>query len=193
MLLINMLIAMMTNTYTDISANSLEWLRQWSAIIMMMEQSFDSITRLKYQQAYSIPMVDGKRIALLLKLRVPVGSVGGVNLVCRMMKWKSKRRSCNRIGISSWRIRGGTIGKLWVVNTLLDQTGQEWYQTEEQNQGNDQTRSKGLWTGKPSIRSEAIWLSCTVVYLDTFVSVKASLFMQNYLSIRKRTIYQNVN
>lgn len=72
MLLINMLIAMMTNTYTDISANSLEWLRQWSAIIMMMEQSFDSQTRLKYQQAYSIPMEDRKRIALLLKLRVPV-------------------------------------------------------------------------------------------------------------------------
>uniref|UniRef100_A0A914C242 Uncharacterized protein n=1 Tax=Acrobeloides nanus TaxID=290746 RepID=A0A914C242_9BILA len=66
-----MLIAMMTNTYTDISANSLEWLRQWSAIIMMMEQSFDSQTRLKYQQAYSIPMEDRKRIALLLKLRVP--------------------------------------------------------------------------------------------------------------------------
>uniref|UniRef100_A0A7E4V2A9 Ion_trans domain-containing protein n=1 Tax=Panagrellus redivivus TaxID=6233 RepID=A0A7E4V2A9_PANRE len=69
MLLINLLIAMMTNTYTEVSANSLEWLRQWSAIILMMEQSFDPKTRLKYQRMYSIPMEDGKRIALLMKLR----------------------------------------------------------------------------------------------------------------------------
>ncbi|KAE9550100.1 hypothetical protein FO519_006692 [Halicephalobus sp. NKZ332] len=72
MLLINLLIAMMTNTYTEISANSLEWLRQWSAIIMMMEQSFDPKTRMKYQQMYSIPMEDGKRIALLLKNQISV-------------------------------------------------------------------------------------------------------------------------
>uniref|UniRef100_A0A915A642 Ion transport domain-containing protein n=1 Tax=Parascaris univalens TaxID=6257 RepID=A0A915A642_PARUN len=72
-LLINMLIAMMTNTYTEVSANSLEWLRQWSAIILMMEQSFDPATRLKYQAIYSIPMEDRKRIALLLKLRFPIG------------------------------------------------------------------------------------------------------------------------
>ncbi|VDK44106.1 unnamed protein product [Anisakis simplex] len=72
MLLINMLIAMMTNTYTEVSENSLEWLRQWSAIILMMEQSFDPATRLKYQSMYSVPMEDCKRIALLLKLRIPV-------------------------------------------------------------------------------------------------------------------------
>ncbi|KAI1728806.1 ion transport protein domain-containing protein [Ditylenchus destructor] len=70
MLLINMLIAMMTNTYTEVSASSLEWLRQWSAIILLMEQSFDPETRMKYQKHYSIPMEDGKRIALLLKLRM---------------------------------------------------------------------------------------------------------------------------
>ncbi|KAH7701990.1 CRE-OCR-4 protein [Aphelenchoides avenae] len=70
MLLINMLIAMMTNTYTEVSANSLEWLRQWSAIIMMMEQSFDPKTRLYYQRCYSKPMEGGKRIALVLKLRL---------------------------------------------------------------------------------------------------------------------------
>ena len=62
----------MTNTYTEISANSLEWLRQWSAIIMMMEQSFDPKTRMRYQQMYSIPMEDGKRIALLLKHEMSV-------------------------------------------------------------------------------------------------------------------------
>lgn len=72
MLLINLLIAMMTNTYTEVSASSLEWLRQWSAIILLMEQSFDPATRMRYQKHYSIPMEDGKRIALLLKLRMTV-------------------------------------------------------------------------------------------------------------------------
>ncbi|CEF70898.1 Nanchung [Strongyloides ratti] len=70
LLLINMLIAMMTNTYTEVSENSLEWLRQWSAIILMMEQSFTPEMRLKYQVQYSSPMEDGKRIALLVKQRL---------------------------------------------------------------------------------------------------------------------------
>ena len=73
---------MMTNTYTEISANSLEWLRQWSAIIMMMEQSFDPKTRMRYQQMYSIPMEDGKRIALLLKNQMSVSSL----MICFIRK-----------------------------------------------------------------------------------------------------------
>lgn len=68
-LLINMLIAMMTNTYNEVSASSLEWLRQFSAVVLLMEQSFDPKTRMKYQRHYSIPMEDSKRIALLLKIR----------------------------------------------------------------------------------------------------------------------------
>uniref|UniRef100_A0A914XNB4 Ion transport domain-containing protein n=2 Tax=Plectus sambesii TaxID=2011161 RepID=A0A914XNB4_9BILA len=71
LLLINMLIAMMTNTYEQISSNSLEWLRQWAAIVLMMEQSVDPVKRLEYQNAYSIPMKDRKRCALLLKIRLP--------------------------------------------------------------------------------------------------------------------------
>ncbi|CAI4222328.1 unnamed protein product [Auanema sp. JU1783] len=70
LLLINMLIAMMTNTYIEVSGNSLEWLRQWAAIIMMMEQSFDPTQRLKYQRDYSIIMEDGKHLALLIKTKL---------------------------------------------------------------------------------------------------------------------------
>ncbi len=72
LLLINMLIAMMTNTYEQISSNSLEWLRQWAAMVLMMEQSVTPAKRLEYQNAYSIPMKDRKRCALLLKIRLPV-------------------------------------------------------------------------------------------------------------------------
>ncbi|KAI6201301.1 Nanchung [Aphelenchoides besseyi] len=70
MLLMNMLIAMMTNTYTEVAANSLEYLRQWSAIVLNMEQSFDPETRLKFQRCYSVPMEDGKGIGLLMKIRL---------------------------------------------------------------------------------------------------------------------------
>jgi len=71
-----MLIAMMTNTYTEVSASGLEWLRQWAAICLLMEQSFDPATRIKHQRIYSIPMQDGKRIALLLKLKMTVRGTG---------------------------------------------------------------------------------------------------------------------
>ncbi|CAB3406138.1 unnamed protein product [Caenorhabditis bovis] len=67
LLLINMLIAMMTNTYTEVSGNSLEWLRQWSAIILMMEQSFNPATRLRYQRRYGIRFDGGEKLVLLLK------------------------------------------------------------------------------------------------------------------------------
>lgn len=50
----------------------MEWIRQWSAIVMMMEQSFDPSQRLRYQANYSILMEDGKSKALLLKTRLKV-------------------------------------------------------------------------------------------------------------------------
>ena len=74
LLLINMLIAMMTNTYTEVSGNSLEWLRQWSAIILMMEQSFDPATRLRYQRRYGIRFDGGEKLVLLLKDKMTVSS-----------------------------------------------------------------------------------------------------------------------
>ncbi|CAD5222224.1 unnamed protein product [Bursaphelenchus xylophilus] len=70
MLLMNMLIAMMTNTYTEIAANGLEYVRQFAAIILNMEQSFTPENRLKYQNMYSSPMSDGHRISLLMKQRL---------------------------------------------------------------------------------------------------------------------------
>ncbi|KAK0396408.1 hypothetical protein QR680_001707 [Steinernema hermaphroditum] len=73
MLLTNMLIAMMTNTYNQISGNSLEWLRQFSAIVLMMEQSVSPATRLRYQKMYSFPL-DGKThkdSAVALRIKIP--------------------------------------------------------------------------------------------------------------------------
>uniref|UniRef100_A0A8R1DRC5 Ion_trans domain-containing protein n=1 Tax=Caenorhabditis japonica TaxID=281687 RepID=A0A8R1DRC5_CAEJA len=72
LLLINMLIAMMTNTYTEVSGNSLEWLRQWSAIILMMEQSFNPATRLRYQRRYSARFDGGDALVLFVKDKMTV-------------------------------------------------------------------------------------------------------------------------
>jgi hypothetical protein len=65
-----MLIAMLTNTFTEISQNSLEWLRQWSSITLMMEQSYNRFDRLQFQRNYSIPMQDRTRCALLINIRL---------------------------------------------------------------------------------------------------------------------------
>lgn len=73
MLLMNLLIAMMTDTYQRVSENHLEYLRQWSAIVLNMEQSFDSETRLQFQRRYSVPL-DRKGIGLLMKIRITVSN-----------------------------------------------------------------------------------------------------------------------
>lgn len=53
------------------SENQLEYLRQWSAIVLNMEQSFNPEIRLKYQRCYSVPL-EGKGIGLLMKIRLTV-------------------------------------------------------------------------------------------------------------------------
>ena len=56
-LLLNMLIAMMGQTYTDITANSeKEWVRQWAKIVMVLERAFSKDALLKYQDQYSVPV-----------------------------------------------------------------------------------------------------------------------------------------
>lgn len=56
-LLLNMLIAMMGNTYTDLTANSeKEWIRQWAKIVMVLERAFSKDALIKYQELYSIPV-----------------------------------------------------------------------------------------------------------------------------------------
>ncbi|XP_035674128.1 transient receptor potential cation channel subfamily V member 5-like [Branchiostoma floridae] len=55
-LLINMLIAMMGNTYTSIQETRKEWLRQWAQIVLIMEQSLSSDQLRKQQLKYSQPL-----------------------------------------------------------------------------------------------------------------------------------------
>jgi transient receptor potential cation channel subfamily V member 5 len=70
-LLINMLIAMMGNTYTKIAETKNEWQRQWARIVLVVERGVPPHDRLKNFNHYSKLMVDG-RPALILRLNMTV-------------------------------------------------------------------------------------------------------------------------
>lgn len=56
-LLLNMLIAMMGNTFISIVAKSeKEWIRQWAKIVLVIERSFSQKSLLEYQKQYSVPV-----------------------------------------------------------------------------------------------------------------------------------------
>ncbi|XP_046383635.1 uncharacterized protein LOC124154144 isoform X2 [Ischnura elegans] len=66
-LLVNMLIAMMGNTYQKIAETRNEWQRQWARIVLVVERGVSPTERLRKLLAYSQPMADGRR-ALVLRL-----------------------------------------------------------------------------------------------------------------------------
>lgn len=68
-LLVNMLIAMMGNTYQKIAETRNEWQRQWARIVLVVERSVAPAERLKKFNFYSQPMSDG-RPALVLRLNM---------------------------------------------------------------------------------------------------------------------------
>ncbi|XP_053381357.1 transient receptor potential cation channel subfamily V member 5-like isoform X2 [Mercenaria mercenaria] len=61
LLLVNMLIAMMGNTYQLVAETQKEWFRQWAKIVLVVEQSVTTKERQKYQIRYSQPALDGRR------------------------------------------------------------------------------------------------------------------------------------
>ncbi|XP_069188418.1 transient receptor potential cation channel subfamily V member 5 [Procambarus clarkii] len=67
LLLINLLIAMMGNTYERIAEMKNEWMRQWARIVLVVERGLSPEERLKHLMTYSQPMSDGRR-ALVLRL-----------------------------------------------------------------------------------------------------------------------------
>ncbi|XP_025113284.1 transient receptor potential cation channel subfamily V member 5-like isoform X3 [Pomacea canaliculata] len=66
LLLINMLIAMMGNTYELVTNTQKEWFRQWARIVLMMELSVTPSHRLQQQMKYSQPM-DGNKRAFVVR------------------------------------------------------------------------------------------------------------------------------
>ncbi|XP_067662340.1 transient receptor potential cation channel subfamily V member 5-like isoform X4 [Haliotis asinina] len=65
LLLVNMLIAMMGNTYQVVSETQKEWFRQWAKIVLVVEQSVTTDERRQQQIKYSQPMADGRRALVI--------------------------------------------------------------------------------------------------------------------------------
>lgn len=72
-LLVNMLIAMMGNTYQKIAETRNEWQRQWARIVLVVERGVSPQERLLNFNTYSQPMSDG-RPALVLRLNMSVSN-----------------------------------------------------------------------------------------------------------------------
>ncbi|XP_067949718.1 transient receptor potential cation channel subfamily V member 5-like [Watersipora subatra] len=69
LLLINMLIAMMGNTYTLVNETQKEWLRQWAHIVLAIEQTVSPTERREQQKKYSQPMGDSDSKCRALAIR----------------------------------------------------------------------------------------------------------------------------
>jgi len=70
-LLVNMLIAMMANTYISATEKRLEWVRQWAKMILTIEQNINVKTRLREQKKYTNLMISGER-DLVVKWKMKV-------------------------------------------------------------------------------------------------------------------------
>ncbi|XP_048774112.2 transient receptor potential cation channel subfamily V member 5-like isoform X5 [Ostrea edulis] len=65
LLLVNMLIAMMGNTYQLVNETQKEWFRQWAKIVLVVEQSVTTEIRRTQRLKYSQPSADGDRMFIV--------------------------------------------------------------------------------------------------------------------------------
>lgn len=93
-LLLNMLIAMMGNTYvTVIEQSEKEWMKQWAKIVVTLERAVPQADAKGYLEAYSIPLG-------------PADDTGFEVRGVMVIKSKSKTRAKQRKGaVSNWKVR----------------------------------------------------------------------------------------
>lgn len=72
-LLVNLLIAMMGDTYTRIAEIKNEWMRQWARTVLIVERGIPPKERLRQQNLYSERMATGEK-ALVLKQTMSVST-----------------------------------------------------------------------------------------------------------------------
>lgn len=92
-LLLNMLIAMMGNTYAHVIEQSeKEWMKQWAKIVVTLERAVSQTDAQKYLEAYSIPLG-------------PSDDSGYETRGVMVIKSKSKTRAKQRKGaVSNWKV-----------------------------------------------------------------------------------------
>lgn len=91
-LLLNMLIAMMGNTYAHVIEQSeKEWMKQWAKIVVTLERAVSQADAQKYLEAYSIPLG-------------PSDDSGYATRGVMVIKSKAKTRAKQRKGaVSNWK------------------------------------------------------------------------------------------
>ena len=111
-MLINLLIAMMSDTYTKIAEIKNEWIRQWAKVILLLERGIPPKQRLIQQDIYSERMATGEK-ALILKQTLSVEELDEIKHIIEMKK--SHRQSINRrreiFGFESNSNIGLNVGK----------------------------------------------------------------------------------
>ncbi|XP_044006234.1 uncharacterized protein LOC122851212 [Aphidius gifuensis] len=102
-LLLNMLIAMMGNTYAHVIEQSeKEWMKQWAKIVVSLERAVSQKDAHNYLQEYSIKLGPGD------DPNNPASEQRGVMVI----KSKSKTRACQRKGaVSNWK----RVGKVTIT------------------------------------------------------------------------------
>ena len=82
-LLLNLLIAMMGDTYAKIAAIKNEWMRQWARTVLIVERSCSPKERLKFQDLYADRNSDGDK-ALVMKQFLSDEKINEINEIIEM-------------------------------------------------------------------------------------------------------------
>ena len=112
-MLINLLIAMMGDTYSQVAAIKNEWMRQWARIVLLVERGIPPSQRLIEQNKYSEYMATGEK-ALILKQTMSEEKLEEIQDIIEMKV--SHRRSImkrkNKFGYESTSTIGANLGAL---------------------------------------------------------------------------------
>ena len=92
-LLVNLLIAMMGDTYTRIAEIKNEWMRQWARVVLLVERGIPPAQRLIEQNNYSEYMATGEK-ALILKQTMSEEKLEEIQDIIEMKV--SHRRNINK-------------------------------------------------------------------------------------------------
>lgn len=97
-LLINMLIAMMGNTYQRIAEMKNEWMRQWARIVLVVEREVSPEFRLESLKLYSKPM-SGGQAGLFLRVQLTDDQMATMRDITEMkIRHKRNREKRGNLG-----------------------------------------------------------------------------------------------
>ena len=82
-LLLNLLIAMMGDTYAKIAAIKNEWMRQWARVVLIVERTVPPKERLRMQDLYADRNSDGDK-ALVMKQFLSDEKIDEINEIIEM-------------------------------------------------------------------------------------------------------------